>query len=51
MTSESCAHRAAEYELMRTPKMRDYCESLGIKLTGYREIRDRLRASLGTSAK
>jgi hypothetical protein len=29
--------------------MRDYCESLGIKLTGYREIRDRLRASLGAA--
>ena len=51
MTSESCAHRAAEYELMRTPKMRDYCESLGIKLTGYREIRDRLRANIGAAAK
>ena len=36
---------------MRTPKMGDYCESLGIKLTGYREIRDRLRASLPASAK
>ena len=51
MTSESCAHRAAEYELMRTPKMRDYCESLGIKLTGYREIRDRLRATVPATAK
>jgi hypothetical protein len=26
--------------------MRDYCASLGIKLTGYREIRERLRASV-----
>lgn len=51
MTAESCAHRAAEYELMRTPMIRNYCESLGIKLTGYREIRERLRAALPAPAK
>jgi predicted glycoside hydrolase/deacetylase ChbG (UPF0249 family) len=41
----TCRHRAREYELFRTREMRDYCENLGIKLIGYREIRDRLRAS------
>jgi hypothetical protein len=46
MTPVDSAHRAREYEIFRTREMRDYAESLGIKLTGYREIRDRLRASL-----
>lgn len=46
MTPVDSAHRAKEYELMRSPALREYAESLGIKLTGYREIRDRLRASL-----
>lgn len=46
MTPIDSAHRAKEYELMRLPALRTYAESLGIKLTGYREIRDRLRASL-----
>jgi predicted glycoside hydrolase/deacetylase ChbG (UPF0249 family) len=46
MTPEDCAHRAGDHAVFRTPMMREYCASLGIKLTGYREIRDRLRASL-----
>jgi predicted glycoside hydrolase/deacetylase ChbG (UPF0249 family) len=46
MTPVDSAHRAQEYELMRSPALREYAESLSIKLTGYREIRDRLRASL-----
>jgi predicted glycoside hydrolase/deacetylase ChbG (UPF0249 family) len=45
----TAAHRAKEHELMRTPDMRDYCEGLGVKLIGYREIRERLRASLGAT--
>jgi predicted glycoside hydrolase/deacetylase ChbG (UPF0249 family) len=44
MTPVDCAHRAREYEIMRTPAIREYCEARGIKLTGYREIRDRLRS-------
>jgi hypothetical protein len=50
MTNETDVHRAKEYELFRTPDMRNYCESIGIKLIGYREIRERLRASLGVIA-
>ena len=46
MTPTDCAHRAREYEIMRTPAIREYCESLGIHLTNYRDIRTRLRASL-----
>lgn len=46
MTPADSGHRAKEYELMRTPALREYAEGLGIKLTGYREIRERLRASL-----
>jgi predicted glycoside hydrolase/deacetylase ChbG (UPF0249 family) len=46
MTPESSAHRGKEYELFRTRNLSDYCEGLGVKLIGYREIRDRLRASL-----
>lgn len=45
MTPRDCRHRAREYEIFRRRDFRDYCESLGIKLTGYREIRDRLRRS------
>ncbi len=45
MTPESSKKRAKEYELFREPALRDYAESLGVKLTGYREIRDRLRAA------
>ncbi len=47
---ETGAHRAREYELFRTPEIRGYCESLGIKLTGYRQIRDRLRATTSAPA-
>ena len=39
-------YRAREGELFGAPDMREYCESLGIKLTGYRAIRERLRAAL-----
>jgi len=46
MAPRDCKHRAKEYELFRDRAMRDYCESLGVKLTGYREIRDRLRANV-----
>lgn len=46
MTPIDSRHRAKEHEIFRTREMRDYCESLGIKLTGYRAIRDRLRASV-----
>lgn len=46
MTPVDSVHRAKEYELMRTPALREYAEGLGIELTGYREIRERLRASL-----
>jgi predicted glycoside hydrolase/deacetylase ChbG (UPF0249 family) len=46
MTPSDCRHRAMEYEIFRRPAMREYCESLGIKLTGYRQIRERLRAQL-----
>ncbi|HET6615321.1 MAG TPA: polysaccharide deacetylase family protein [Dehalococcoidia bacterium] len=49
MAPRDCRHRAKEYELFRTRDMRDYCESIGIKLTGYREIRDRLRSSLAAA--
>jgi len=45
MTPVDCRHRAKEYEIFRQPDLREYCEGLGIKLTGYREIRDRLRAA------
>jgi predicted glycoside hydrolase/deacetylase ChbG (UPF0249 family) len=37
-------HRAKEGEIFRSREMRGYCESLGIRLIGYRELRDCLRA-------
>lgn len=46
MTPIDCAQRAKEYELMRSPALREYAASLGVKLTGYREVRNRLRAYL-----
>jgi hypothetical protein len=49
MASSTARHRAKEHEIFRTPAMREYCEERGIKLTGYREIRDRLRANLGAA--
>jgi predicted glycoside hydrolase/deacetylase ChbG (UPF0249 family) len=49
MTPTSSAHRAKEYELFRARDLRDYCLSIGVRLIGYREIRDRLRASLGAA--
>ena len=51
MTPVDCKHRAGDYAVFRTPMMREYCESLGIKLTGYRQIRDRLRARLAAATK
>ena len=36
--------RAKEGEIFSAPEMRAYCESLGIRLVGYRELRERLRA-------
>lgn len=50
MTPVDCAHRAREHELFRGPELREYCESIGIRLTGYRAIRDALRARLGAKA-
>lgn len=44
MTPVDSRNRAKEHEIFRTPSLRDYCASIGVKLTGYREIRDRLRA-------
>jgi predicted glycoside hydrolase/deacetylase ChbG (UPF0249 family) len=49
ITPTSSAHRAKEHELFRVRDLRDYCLSIGVKLIGYREIRDRLRASLGAT--
>jgi predicted glycoside hydrolase/deacetylase ChbG (UPF0249 family) len=46
MTPVDGRHRATEYDIARRPDLREHCERQGIKLTGYREIRDRLRASL-----
>ncbi len=46
MTPVDSRNRAKEGELFTRPDLRAYAESLGIKLTGYREIRERLRASL-----
>ncbi|HZP58492.1 MAG TPA: ChbG/HpnK family deacetylase [Dehalococcoidia bacterium] len=51
MAPADCRHRAKEYEIFRTPALREYAEARGVKLTGYRAIRDRLRASLGGGAK
>ena len=36
--------RAKDGEIFSAPEMRAYCESLGIRLVGYRELRERLRA-------
>jgi len=47
MSPDDWRHRAKDYELFRTREMRAYCESLGVRVTGYREIRERLRANLG----
>jgi predicted glycoside hydrolase/deacetylase ChbG (UPF0249 family) len=43
-------HRGREYELFRTRDMREHCEGAGVKLIGYRAIRERLRASLSAIA-
>jgi len=36
-------YRAKEGEIFRSREIREYCESLGVRLIGYRELRDRLR--------
>jgi predicted glycoside hydrolase/deacetylase ChbG (UPF0249 family) len=46
MTPVDCRNRAKEGELFSKPGLRSMPRSLGIKLTSYREIRERLRASL-----
>jgi len=46
MAPNDCGHRAKEGEIMTQPALREYAESQGVQLTGYRTIRDRLRASL-----
>jgi hypothetical protein len=38
------ASRARDAELFRDGSMREYVSSLGVRLIGYREIRDALRA-------
>lgn len=48
ITPDSCGQRAAEAVVMGDRRMREYCESLGIKLTGYRAIRERLRECVGS---
>ena len=42
-------YRAKEGEIFRTRELRGYCESLGIRMIGYRELRECLRASRVTS--
>ncbi len=49
ITPESWRYRGADYEVFRRPDMRAYCQGLGIRLTGYREIRDRLREALAAA--
>lgn len=45
MTPVDARHRAKEGELMTQPALREHCERQGIKLTGYREIRAKLRGA------
>jgi predicted glycoside hydrolase/deacetylase ChbG (UPF0249 family) len=42
--TEDAASRARDYELFRDGSMREYLSGLGVRLIGYREIRDALRA-------
>ena len=42
--AEDAASRARDHELFRDGSMREYLLGLGVKLIGYREIRDALRA-------
>ena len=42
--TEDAAYRARDYELFRDGSMRSYVEGLGVRLIGYREIRDAYRA-------
>jgi predicted glycoside hydrolase/deacetylase ChbG (UPF0249 family) len=44
MAPRESGHRSREYAVFRRRDLRDYAESLGIHITGYRAIRDRLRA-------
>jgi predicted glycoside hydrolase/deacetylase ChbG (UPF0249 family) len=50
MAPNDWRHRGKEAEMFASRDLREYAESLGIILTGYREIRDRLRARLGAKA-
>lgn len=43
MTPVDCKHRAKEYDIFREPALREYCASIGVKLTGYRALRDAVR--------
>lgn len=45
MTPTDCKHRAREGEIFAKRALREHCERQGIKLTGYREIRAKLRGS------
>ena len=42
--AEDAASRARDHELFRDGSMREYLSGLGVKLIGYREIRDAMRA-------
>jgi predicted glycoside hydrolase/deacetylase ChbG (UPF0249 family) len=41
--AEDAASRARDYELFRDGSMREYVSGLGVRLIGYREVRDALR--------
>jgi predicted glycoside hydrolase/deacetylase ChbG (UPF0249 family) len=43
--TEDADFRARDYELFRDGRMRAYAEGLGVRLIGYREIRDAYRSS------
>ena len=45
MSPTDARHRAKEAELFGTPTFREHCAREGVQLIGYREIRERLRAS------
>lgn len=45
MTPVDHRHRAREGEIFTRPALREYCERQDIKLTGYREIRAKLRGA------
>lgn len=48
-TTDDAAYRVRDYELFRDDRMRRHLEGMGVRLIGYREIRDALRSgSLAT---